>query len=76
METSLSWTGVSAGARSAREACSSARIFRHLFKRCSSRVSKWGEYVSFPRCNVSCILSKVWLAESRSLAEKKAASLR
>lgn len=44
--------------------------------RCSSNVNRCGEYVSFPLATVACILSRVWLADSRSFAVKKAASLR
>ena len=76
IDTSRSWIGVSAGDKFANRACTSASVFRQVVMRLPNKVMRWGEYVSSPRRSVSCIRSRLRLTESRSLAEKKAASLR
>lgn len=76
MDTRVSWVGASSGDRNDRICWSSAKRISHFSIRFSRRVSKWGEYAFFPRSSVSLVFLRVCAIDSRSLALKKAASLR
>lgn len=69
IDTNLSYTGVSSGDKSASDDCKFDRRLRHVSRRYPKSFRSWGEWLSVPLFNVSCMESIAWLMDSRSLGE-------